>query len=323
MISVEEFSGLLLELSRASRDLAMREFQAYAMARLRREFAFDSVIWAMETQMEDGRLIIHDLYSEGMPDDCCDLLNMCETKHLIATTCLSSTGTCFNFGPEQLHAGFREMMLGQRFGVMHALCTVSRSTIPQLLTFLALHRRDAASAFTEDERQLKQYLMPHLADMVQINRVMQIASLRANAPSSRTVLAMADEVGMLHAAEPGFGSLLHLEWPNWDGPILPKSALAALSAGRERYLGVSLVVDFQRVHEFTLVTVTRRTPADKLSPRERTVADTFANGESYKEVARHLGISPATVRHHLRVIYEKLGVTDKGELSKLLSGGST
>ena len=70
-----------------------------------------------------------------------------------------------------------------------------------------------------------------------------------------------------------------------------------------------------------LISVTQRAPADRLSPRERAVASEFSNGKSYKEVARSLDISPATVRHHLRVIYEKLGVSDKGELSRLLSSG--
>lgn len=319
MISAETLSDLLLDLSRASRELAMREFQAYALECLRRQFAFDAVIWAMQSEMEDGRLIIHDIYSEQMPDGCGDLIGLCDTQHIVARTCLNSPGVTFNFGPEQMHADIREVMLNQHFRVMHALCTVSKSSIPQRLSFLALHRRDGAHPFTEDERQLKQCLMPHLTDMIQINRVMQLASLRANGPDSRTAIAMADESGMLHAAEPGFGSLLRTEWPDWDGSFLPKPVLAALSAGRDCHLGMSLIVVFERIREFVLVTVTRRTPAGALSPRERAVADEFANGKSYKEVARHLGLSPATIRHHLRVIYQKLGVTDKCSLSNLLN----
>lgn len=289
------------------------------MERLRRELAFDAAIWAMATRMEDNRYVIHDCYSEGMPHDCRDLLNRCESEHIIARTCLSSPGVCFNFGPEQLHSGTLEMMMNRHFRAMHALCTVSMSSIPQRLSFLALHRRDATCAFTEDERELKQCLMPHLADMVQVNRVMQIASLRADAPDSRMAMAVVDEVGMLHATDPGIGSLLRIEWPDWEGPFLPKPVLATLLDGRERHFGTSLMFTFQRVRETALVTVNRRTPADTLSPRERAVANEFANGKSYKEVAQRLGISPATVRHHLRGTYEKLGVGDKGELSRLLN----
>lgn len=325
MISVEDFSDLLLNLGRESRALPMRAFQAYAMERLRRHLAFDAAIWGMTTQMEDDSHIVHDVYSEGTPENCGDQINFAlkftEPRILIARTCLSSPGICFNFGPEQLHTDIRQMLVTQYFGAMHVLCTMSRSDIPQLLSFLSLHRSNAACAFSEDDRQLKQFLMPHLADMMQINRVMQIASVRSNTLSSQTAMAVVDEVGVLCAAEPGFGSHLRNEWPEWDGPFLPKPLLTALSSGRKRYIGMSFAFTFQQVYKSTLVTIARRTPADMLSPREYAVANEFANGESYKEVARHLGMSPATVRHHLRIIYEKLGVTDKGELSKILNQG--
>ncbi len=57
---------------------------------------------------------------------------------------------------------------------------------------------------------------------------------------------------------------------------------------------------------------------DQLSRREREVAQAYAKGQSYKEIARGLGLSPATVRTHLRTVYRKLGVTSKIELSQAL-----
>ena len=47
-------------------------------------------------------------------------------------------------------------------------------------------------------------------------------------------------------------------------------------------------------------------------------AEAFGSGGSYKEIARQLDLSPATVRFYLRTIYEKLQVRDKGELASLL-----
>lgn len=57
-----------------------------------------------------------------------------------------------------------------------------------------------------------------------------------------------------------------------------------------------------------------------LSRREAEVARLFAEGQSYKMVARALGSSPATVRHHLRQVYAKLGVTSKVQMARLVSG---
>ena len=45
-----------------------------------------------------------------------------------------------------------------------------------------------------------------------------------------------------------------------------------------------------------------------LSPRELDILDRLAAGESNKEIARRLGISPNTVKTHVARVYEKLAV---------------
>lgn len=50
-----------------------------------------------------------------------------------------------------------------------------------------------------------------------------------------------------------------------------------------------------------------------LSDRERDVLRLLARGQSYKEAARDLGLSPYTVGDHVKKIYQKLAVTSRGE----------
>jgi RNA polymerase sigma factor (sigma-70 family) len=57
---------------------------------------------------------------------------------------------------------------------------------------------------------------------------------------------------------------------------------------------------------------------DALSPREKMIAEAFGEGRSYKQIAGQLGLSPATVRHHLRNIYAKTNVSNKSALAGLL-----
>ena len=45
-----------------------------------------------------------------------------------------------------------------------------------------------------------------------------------------------------------------------------------------------------------------------LSPRELDILERLAAGESNKEIARRLGISPNTVKTHVARVYDKLGV---------------
>ena len=54
-----------------------------------------------------------------------------------------------------------------------------------------------------------------------------------------------------------------------------------------------------------------RTPDANLSPREREVLQLLVQGKSNKEIARHLGIAEATVKCHFRVIFMRMGVTDR------------
>jgi DNA-binding NarL/FixJ family response regulator len=50
------------------------------------------------------------------------------------------------------------------------------------------------------------------------------------------------------------------------------------------------------------------------------VALAVARGESNKEVARNLGITERTVKAHLSVVFEALGVRDRLQLSIHLNG---
>ncbi len=50
-----------------------------------------------------------------------------------------------------------------------------------------------------------------------------------------------------------------------------------------------------------------------LSRREREVWQLLIAGKSNKEIARHLGISPSSVKTYLHRLYRKLGVSSRVE----------
>lgn len=58
-----------------------------------------------------------------------------------------------------------------------------------------------------------------------------------------------------------------------------------------------------------------------LSERELQVARAVADGKSNKEVAEQLHISERTVKAHLGVVFDKLGVRDRVQMVLYLSGG--
>lgn len=60
---------------------------------------------------------------------------------------------------------------------------------------------------------------------------------------------------------------------------------------------------------------------DRLTPRETELLRAFASGQSYKEAARTLGISPHTVGNHVKAIYRKLEVTSRSDAIRAARSG--
>lgn len=50
----------------------------------------------------------------------------------------------------------------------------------------------------------------------------------------------------------------------------------------------------------------------KLTRRQRDVLHLVAMGQTNKEIARQLGVTEHTIEAHLRLIYQKLGVPNRG-----------
>jgi DNA-binding NarL/FixJ family response regulator len=63
-------------------------------------------------------------------------------------------------------------------------------------------------------------------------------------------------------------------------------------------------------------------PADlaALTPRQRDILGLVAEGLSNAEIARRLYLSESTVKQHLRAVYKALGVKDRKEAAKFVTG---
>ncbi len=97
----------------------------------------------------------------------------------------------------------------------------------------------------------------------------------------------------------------------------------ALAAGAAGYLikamsHDTLVDALRKVHSGTRFlpapvaqSLAMRTPNSDLSPREREVLSLMVHGKSNKDIGAALKITEATVKCHVSVILERLGVTDR------------
>jgi DNA-binding NarL/FixJ family response regulator len=91
----------------------------------------------------------------------------------------------------------------------------------------------------------------------------------------------------------------------------PESILAGLDELMAGGVPLSRPVA-RRVLEFFHRTASAH-PRAMMTPREADIIGALARGRTSKEIARQLGLSPATVKNHLNRIYEKLGVRSRTE----------
>ena len=103
------------------------------------------------------------------------------------------------------------------------------------------------------------------------------------------------------------GALDYLQFP--FEPKLLDTAVARLSSEGER----RAEQDRRRAHAKAAV--------EELSARELEVLASMVQGNSNKEIAQELGISPRTVEYHLHKVFRKLDVTTRKELRTALADG--
>jgi DNA-binding CsgD family transcriptional regulator len=165
-------------------------------------------------------------------------------------------------------------------------------------------------------------LVPHA---VASTRQARLGQLRRSAHVSEAhghSAAIASREGIVLEAEPGLVELLRTQWPTWSGPVLPAELWSELSKAETSQLRFGrLVVRGDQTEGAHLIHVRRSVPADDLTARETQIAEAFSLGETHRDIAERLALSPATVRRHLANIYEKLGISSKVELDRMLANG--
>jgi len=314
----EALGALLLALYQAARLPSVQQFQEQAIQALRRLLPFDASLWGIGTLVE-GHTHTHGAHVWNMPPDAVDLLNLTESHNVVAQRCTAVPDVAHVFKAQDLYANAQTAILAQYQGVRQVLCMATIDRLSSLVGYVSLARQGDEPPFGAEDQRWLTLLMPHLNAMLHLSRVAQIDQIRSQRGTAPTRLAVTDIKGILHVMEPGFDQLLREEWPDWRGPWLPAGLLKAQATGTHRFLGKHLQVDISGVAEQLLVTLTRNGPSDRLTRQERACAQAYAQGLSYKEVARELGLAPATVRHHLRETYAKLGIRDKAALAQLMS----
>jgi DNA-binding CsgD family transcriptional regulator len=312
----EVLSDLLWQLYASAASAGIGEFEQGFLATLRRHVPFDAA-WTGRSTFVSAWPLLHNSCLDGLPSTFvedwlavryCDPLahrgNERPDKAMVVT-----------LAEPWVPRKFRRF--GDRHGLAHLVNVASREGHDGLLSFLSLYRRSAAQPFTAQEAWLLENVVRHLDLALDFNRSHHLVRRSAGRPAGG---AVCDHWGLLHQAGEGFRERLQAEWPDWQGAWLPGVLVEHFHQHPDTpYLGQRLRVDRAEVAGLWQLAVAERLPTDVLSARELDVLRHYGDGLTYKQVARHMDIAPATVRHHLRNLYKKLGVSNKGQLLRVVA----
>jgi DNA-binding CsgD family transcriptional regulator len=305
-----EISAAVLQLHRGSRDWPAHQFDRRAFELLLPLLRFDAGLWGSVRADAPAHTPVglHGLFVTGL-----------EPEALAA--CLAGL-----YPPEGLLVTQVEPLAGRRVEIR-------------------LWRHPGRPAFSDSDQQRLVFLMPHLVEAQRENRLSHALD-NDNPTQTRRSLALCDHTGVLQQADEQSLALLRTEWPRWTGSQLPENlakhldklhqtklqtgpetgpphpcsvASASSDPGPETtpastYFGRNVTVRILCSGLGLLLDVRRRSDADRLSTRQRDIAQLYAQGLTCPQIAQQLGLTASTVNNHLGVVFKKLAVRNKVQL---------
>jgi DNA-binding CsgD family transcriptional regulator len=184
--------------------------------------------------------------------------------------------------------------------------------------WLSLYRSASQPEFTDEQERALTVLMPHLVEALTINRKLALGrdGMDPSSPGGMRALVKAD--GTILYCGSRFSEWLSDEWLERRYTRLPPRMLASLQRDGKAVAANGTVVVAKKLGHLLFLAAKKIPRVTRLSGRERTVIQLYAQGKSYKEIAQALALAPATIRNFIQNAYRKLGVTNKSSLIHLL-----
>jgi hypothetical protein len=163
-----------------------------------------------------------------------------------------------------------------------------------LYSLLTLYRRERRQRWTDAEKQRQQRVTYHLYNAASHAYFLHL--LRSADRPRGGQAAVVDAHGVFHEAQPRFLDLLDRHFPGREPHSLP---FALPAAGTHLLVGDGLCARSVASGDLFIVWLWPAGPLDRLTAREREIVFAVAQGLSFKQAARKIGVAPSTVANHL------------------------
>lgn len=319
-LGIASFSRFITEMNDRLREADAEELARWAVAELSQTLGFDAA-WYGWAKLRPEGVEVYANASLNLPDGFYDYWRTMADQDLLARYMIENPGKVAIYDRKQPVQTDGMASLSDKFG-LRRMTTAMNGHYSDYASFYISSYRVGAEArnWSEAERDYLQCAVDQLSSAMKLTKA---EPGRPERPGTVTILASENGIGLLGltALRAQFGEV----WPRWTGDHLPDQLARLIGCPGQHILpDRDLVVTVETSPRFQgmglrRLTLRRLTRIDMLTPREREVARALSDGLSHKEVARILGLAPATVRNQTQAIYQKLGVDNRASLCAMVS----
>lgn len=326
---MEVFNNVVLDIYDSAQYCTASDFNEHALNKLKKVIPFDSAVMADCSVTPNREFSIQALHLHAVSVE-----KLLERQKVVGLEKLNQDGS-FSSRDAVMKKAYAQrgksaitditkmaldsdiLAYCKKFETAHSLTFVSDATSPGTISTTSLWRATRKNAYQEKHGHAANLLLPHIFQARKINRRLAAIS-PAGLHDSSTALANLN--GCLHFVEQKAIQLLQLEWAQWAPPLLPRQLIDSLRQQKEKvFIGASICVKASVQGNMICLVISARTNnKSNLTAAEYRAARLAVEGLQYKEIARQLDVSPATVRNQLHSAYTKLGVSNKTALAAAL-----
>jgi len=312
--SLEAFSAFVLELNERSHVQDVLDLLNWSIDTLGRTTGCDCN-WAGWADLSRDKVEVCGSVRRNLPEDFFSFWSEIKDQDLLARDVIDTGSDFATYNRQGSRHTDGMVALSDRYRIDKlSVIVVDHKKTPVSL-FLSCYRSGrSAKPLGPDELGFLRAALDHVQFAVERNVV-----------GSKGGHLLVNEAGRVLAASPDALRALKELWPGWRGDILPSPPAAQGAGGMTAIARVrfecrkALQISNPRLYYLRLL---GNDPREGLTQRERQVVDHIIDGLTHKEIARSLGISPATVRNHTQAVLTKLGARNKAALVKLVHNGS-
>ncbi|HEX4872820.1 MAG TPA: LuxR C-terminal-related transcriptional regulator [Nevskiaceae bacterium] len=305
---------LIARLYRSALAVPPEAYRAWALTELGKLIPHDGALWGSGTV---SRWKFHTRTVVGLPEAFPAQLEA--TRHInpLLPRLIANLDNPLDMesvlSDEAFHASEIYKQVFEPHGIQRILSTAHMERRSGLYSLLTLYRRDPHQHFTDDEKRLQARLTFHLFNAGSHAYFLHL--MRRVERPAQAAAAVVDGHGLFHEAQPRFLDLLE---EHYAGRAPTQGLPFTLPApGQPQVIG-ALCVRSEPLADLFVVHLWPAGPLDRLTAREREIVHAVAQGLSFKQAARKIGVAPSTVANHLYRVYRKLGVYSRTELAALV-----